>query len=221
MIDFDKLKNLRPVPNKLLTYGFTANNDSYTLTQPLLGGKWLWKITITLPDQIQCDVTDAATHEPLDLFYIKDAVGEFIGQINSASNAALDQIIAQCYEKCVFCHPQAQAVIDYVTQKYHTELEYLWEKFDDNAIWRRPDTKKWYGLLIVLNRQKLDGQTDARTEIIDLRAAPATIAQLIDHRTVFPAYHMNKQHWLTICLDGTMPTAKICKLLDQSYALAR
>ncbi|MDE7400427.1 MAG: MmcQ/YjbR family DNA-binding protein, partial [Clostridia bacterium] len=34
-------------------------------------------------------------------------------------------------------------------------------------------------------------------------------------------YHMNKKHWLTIPLDGTVPIGEICSRLDQSYILAK
>ena len=35
----------------------------------------------------------------------------------------------------------------------------------------------------------------------------------------FPAYHMNKEKWITIFLDGTVPKNEICDLLDLSYDL--
>ncbi|MBF1202590.1 MAG: MmcQ/YjbR family DNA-binding protein, partial [Fusobacterium periodonticum] len=36
-----------------------------------------------------------------------------------------------------------------------------------------------------------------------------------------PAYHMNKKHWCTICLDGTVELEKIYNLIDISYELAK
>ena len=42
-------------------------------------------------------------------------------------------------------------------------------------------------------------------------------------REVFPAvqpgYHMNKKHWNTIILDGTIPNDDICSMIDDSYYL--
>ena len=34
-----------------------------------------------------------------------------------------------------------------------------------------------------------------------------------------PGYHMNKQHWITILLDGTVGKSKILDFLDMSYDL--
>ena len=36
---------------------------------------------------------------------------------------------------------------------------------------------------------------------------------------VVPAYHMNKQHWISIILDGSMQDADIERLISDSYAL--
>lgn len=36
---------------------------------------------------------------------------------------------------------------------------------------------------------------------------------------VVPAYHMNKLHWISVILDGSMTTSDICHLIDDSYAL--
>ncbi|MBF1207631.1 MAG: MmcQ/YjbR family DNA-binding protein, partial [Fusobacterium periodonticum] len=43
----------------------------------------------------------------------------------------------------------------------------------------------------------------------------------IDNKRYFPAYHMNKKHWCTICLDGTVELEKIYRLIDISYELAK
>ena len=36
---------------------------------------------------------------------------------------------------------------------------------------------------------------------------------------VRPGYHMNKRHWNTVALDGSVPTDVVRQLLEQSYAL--
>ncbi len=37
--------------------------------------------------------------------------------------------------------------------------------------------------------------------------------------TIIPGYHLNKRHWNTIRLNGTVPTAEILRLIDHSYDL--
>lgn len=36
---------------------------------------------------------------------------------------------------------------------------------------------------------------------------------------VVPAYHMNKEHWLSIILDGSMADGDILRLIENSFAL--
>ncbi len=39
------------------------------------------------------------------------------------------------------------------------------------------------------------------------------------HKSIIPGYHMNKEHWNTIILDGRLPDELIYKLIDDSYNL--
>ncbi|WP_444894642.1 MmcQ/YjbR family DNA-binding protein [Microbulbifer sp. TRSA001] len=36
---------------------------------------------------------------------------------------------------------------------------------------------------------------------------------------VIPGYHMNKKHWNTVLLDGTVPDYEIERMVDRSYGL--
>jgi predicted DNA-binding protein (MmcQ/YjbR family) len=36
---------------------------------------------------------------------------------------------------------------------------------------------------------------------------------------VRPGYHMNKRHWNTVILDGSIPRGEIERMVDNSYAL--
>ena len=45
----------------------------------------------------------------------------------------------------------------------------------------------------------------------------ALLMQQFEH--ISPGYHMNKHHWITIDLDGSVPTDLICELIVNSYDL--
>jgi len=38
---------------------------------------------------------------------------------------------------------------------------------------------------------------------------------------IVPGYHMNKKHWNTVLLDGTLPPQLVRELIDYSYELVR
>ncbi len=39
------------------------------------------------------------------------------------------------------------------------------------------------------------------------------------HQAVKPGYHMNKKHWNTIVLDGSLPEEILLNMIDESYEL--
>ena len=112
-------------------------------------------------------------------------------------------------------------IIDYVRDTYGDELEYIWQKFPDNAVWRRKDNQKWYGAILTVSGLKLGLPTNEFLEIIDLRLQKELMEKTIDNIRYFPGWHMNKNNWYTIILDGRVPTEEICAHIDESYRLAK
>ena len=55
---------------------------------------------------------------------------------------------------------------------------------------------------------------------INLKADPVDAVILRkQYPAVAPGYHMNKQHWNTVTLDGSIPDAEIRQMMDDSYKL--
>lgn len=65
--------------------------------------------------------------------------------------------------------------------------------------------------------------------LIPVKAEPVSISLKCDptwaqmlrqtYAAVKPGYHMNKQHWNTVTVDGTIPDDEIIEMVDHSYAL--
>lgn len=110
-------------------------------------------------------------------------------------------------------------VLAYVKSRYGTEPEFLWAKSPNNAVLRHRDSLKWYGVLMRVQRRRIGAGGDGDADILDLKCEPALIGALIDKRGFFPAYHMNKEHWITILLDGAVPEQEVFGLIDLSYDL--
>ena len=61
---------------------------------------------------------------------------------------------------------------------------------------------------------------DGRRVSMNLKCDPHEALILRDiFPTVTPGYHMNKQHWNTVVLDGSIPRGEIERMVDNSYAL--
>lgn len=55
---------------------------------------------------------------------------------------------------------------------------------------------------------------------MNLKCDPHEALMLRDMFTaVLPGYHMNKLHWNTIKLNGTVPNGELCRMIDNSYML--
>lgn len=213
-----ELENKKLELNKLIDYGFKKNNNKYIYTKRLSNDNFLVHIEITDFAKITSKIMDIENKEEYLPVDIKNTTGSFIGKIKEEYENILKDVISICTERDVFKSKQAQSVIKYVKEKYAGNLEFLWEK-SNNAIIRHHDTKKWYLILLTIPREKLGLKSNDLVEIIDLKMPPKEIVKLVDNKKVFPGYHRNKKHWITICLDNTMKDEELFKYIDISYNL--
>ena len=205
---------------KAVMFGFVQNNSNYIYETDILDGTFLLQIIITPDGNIDTKLTEKAIGDEYVL-YKTNATGSFVGEVRNAIEAILKQVADQCYNTEIFKSAQAKEIICYVREKYGDELEFLWEKFPDNAIWRRKDNKKWYGALLTVKASKVGLDDDKPIEILDLRIKTEDIEATVDNTRFFPGYHMNKKHWYTLLLDGSTPIEEICNRIDESYILAK
>lgn len=57
---------------------------------------------------------------------------------------------------------------------------------------------------------------------INLKCDPDRALLLRDqYPAITPGYHMNKKHWNTIVLDGSVPSSLLRELIDHSYELVK
>lgn len=55
---------------------------------------------------------------------------------------------------------------------------------------------------------------------MNLKCDPERALELRDeHEAIIPGYHMNKKHWNTLILDGSLPDSLVIDLIDHSFAL--
>lgn len=205
---------------KLTEYGFTKKEEGYSYSTVLSDSGFKMTVSITNQGEVSAVVIDPAFNEPYTLHIADGAVGAFVGGIRAEYEQVLTDIADKCFKPDVFKNPQTIKVIEYVRNTYGDELEYLWKKFPDNAVVRRKDNKKWYAAFLTVSRRKLGFDSDEKAEIIDVRMTPDNIEKAVDGTKILRGYHMNKKHWITVCLDGTMPTEEIFALIDESYKLA-
>lgn len=205
---------------RLIDFGFRKKGDTYFYKTVLSSSGFEMNVNVTEQGSISAVVWDTDLHEPYTLHLVSGAVGEFVGKIKSEYEEVLNSISDKCFELDVFKTDFAKEIITYVRSKYGNEPEYLWNRFPDNAVVRRSDNKKWYLAILTVSRSKLGFKSDEIVEAIDLRMKPEEVEK-IDRVNILPGHHMNKKHWITIVLDGTVLLNEIYSLIDNSYKLAK
>jgi len=61
---------------------------------------------------------------------------------------------------------------------------------------------------------------DGDPQSISLKCEPALAEQLrADHTAITPGYHLNKRHWNTVRMDGSLPAQLVRDLVEDSYDL--
>ena len=204
---------------KLLEYGFSRKDNCYFYEINIYDNQF--KVIIELSKEKQISkVIDLSMDEEYVLVDVRESSGDFVGKVKEEYENILDDIIEKCSTPNVFKSKQAKEVIKYVKGKYDDDLEYLWKKFPNNAVWRNKDNNKWYGALLVLSKSKLGIESDEIIDIIDLRYQKDKIKEIIDNKKVFAGYHMNKDNWITIRLDESVDIKEIYTLIDNSYELS-
>ena len=63
-------------------------------------------------------------------------------------------------------------------------------------------------------------QLDGEPLEISLKCEPELGAQLrAAHRSIRPGYHLNKRHWITVTLDGSLSDRAVLDMIEDSYDL--
>ena len=68
---------------------------------------------------------------------------------------------------------------------------------------------------------KLGMDTEKMVDLLNIKCDPVLIGSLLFQKGYYPAYHMNKDNWISILLDDPENDEKIKSLLDMSYEMTR
>jgi len=111
-------------------------------------------------------------------------------------------------------------LMKYILDTYGIEADYPFRPSADTAVFRNPRNRKWFAVLLdQLSKRNLGMQEDAKADVLNVKCDPVMNFALIDHQRIFPAYHMNKEHWISVLLDSSITMEEIAFLVDVSYQL--
>lgn len=110
-----------------------------------------------------------------------------------------------------------KGLFDWCKQQYNTEPEYPWH--DWNAVLRHTDNNKWYCVILEVGQDKLGLPGSGEVDVLNVKCDPILIGSYRPQDGFFPAYHMNKENWLSILLDEPKLDDSIKEWVALSYSL--
>ena len=105
----------------------------------------------------------------------------------------------------------------YIAETYTAEKNYPWVNHPNYVVFRHINNQKWFALIMDVPEVKLGIQGDGLLNVVNLKCDPVLIGSLRSESGFFPAYHMNKERWISVALDGSAPDDMMKMLLDMSF----
>ncbi len=200
---------------RLSEFGFIKTDNYYKYEKNVMNDFIL--IVKVYENEIIFDAYDTFTNDKYLMFYTNNS-SSIVGLLREECNKIISYI-KEYNEEDIFKEKQSKMISDYIFEKYNDKLEFLFKNLPECAIARNKKNNKWY-LTISRNKKSVLGvNSDEIIEIINLKIETDRIESIVDNERYFKGYHMNKKHWITIILDGSVPIEEIYKLIDNSYRL--
>lgn len=199
----------------LLEYGFCKKENFYYYKSFLSDSSFILAVYYdTQRKELEVKVYDSFLKEEYFPFYIKNYSGHFLATLHEEVDHILEDII----QKCSMKKEKIRKILEFAQKKYRSIPNYPW-KGDPNYCTLTNSKKKWYALLMKVSPKAIGLEGKQKIYLLNLKHSPEKIPNLIDTDRVFPAYHMNKKHWITVNLSSDISWNAIEELIQESYDL--
>ena len=94
-----------------------------------------------------------------------------------------------------------QEFLDYCLNTYDTLPDYPFDEDFVTMVLRHSDSRKWYALVMHISRRKLGIDSDEVADVVNLKLPTEMLGSFGREDGVYPAYHMNKLHWISLVLS--------------------
>ena len=112
-----------------------------------------------------------------------------------------------------------QELTDYIFDAFSVEPDYPFPRDEVTCVFRHTDNRKWFGIIMKIPYRTLGMNRDGETDIVNIKCDPVLMGSLREKPGFRPAYHMNKDKWITILLDGSAGREEVTALVDMSFRM--
>lgn len=117
---------------------------------------------------------------------------------------------------------QRDALFRYAQERWGIAPDSPFRDYPEAAVLRHAGSGKWFAIVMPVRPEKLGIPAPGRGEeldVVNLKCQPPLVTILLAREGVFPAYHMNRKHWVSIPLGGPFPEEELFELLELSFRL--
>jgi predicted DNA-binding protein (MmcQ/YjbR family) len=218
-IESEVFKKYIPNNNKLIKYGFKKSNNEYKFSKKIMNDTFRADIVIDDKGQVIGKVIEIELNEEYINFRIKGNSGEFVGKVREEYKSILQDIANKCFEKEYFIYEQTNRITKLINEKYNVSPEFLWNFVPDYGVFRNVRSKKWFGIVMNLDKSKIIPNKTGEVEVLNLKL-DENVTKALKLNGVYSPYHSNKKNWVSIILDNTLSDEKIMELVDLSYDIS-
>ena len=83
---------------------------------------------------------------------------------------------------------------------YNTAADYPFDEDFETAVLRHSSNRKWYAIAMRVPRRKFGFDSDEVIDVVNLKLPLEMFGSFGASDGVYPAYHMNKLHWISVLL---------------------
>ena len=202
--------------DSLESAGFvTTDGTTYTENTTVSNATFNASITLSLSEQtLTVHLFDTATGEKYALFDMPSSHGAFVASLREEVQNIIEEIRTKCFET----NDLKDDYIDWIKTQFDAEPDFPWPDTPDYCVFRCQN-EKWFALIMKIKYRQLGLSGDEEVWVVNMKADQSEIPNLIDKKSIFPAWHMNKKHWITVLLTAATDFEKLCELTQKSFEL--
>ena len=99
---------------------------------------------------------------------------------------------------------------------YLTLPDYPFDDWMESAVFRHSDNNKWFAIALRVSKRKFGIDSDEVVDVVNLKMPTEMFGSFGLGDGVYPAYHMNKLHWVSVILQYA-PSDVVRFLLNASF----
>ena len=193
----------------------TSDGATYTMSKAVSGVAFKADIALSLETQtLTVHLFDTATGEKYALFDMPSSHGAFVASLREEVQNIIEEIRTKCFET----NDLKDDYIDWIKTQFDAEPDFPWPDTPDYCVFRCPN-EKWFALIMKIKYRQIGLSGDEEVWVVNMKADQAEIPNLTDKKSIFPAWHMNKKHWITVLLTAATDFEKLCELTQNSFEL--